>query len=123
MFRFELAKDKQKVLKNVIANFELALSSGINNSEFQNYYGYLLIDYNINIHKGIKLIKQALKTSPNNIAYIDSLAWGYYKINKCKEAYKLMKKVVSLTGLGDSEIKQHWEKINRCKKIKRKISL
>lgn len=116
MYRFEDAKDKKEVLQSVIANFEKALSSGINNASFQNYYGYILIDYNIDIKKGIELVKQALVTSPNNIAYQDSLAWGYYKLGKCKEAKELMSKIVKLIGLKDEEIKLHWEKIQKCGK-------
>lgn len=120
MYEFELAKDKQKVMKHVVANFELALSSGINNASYQNYYGYLLIDYNINVRKGIKLIKAALKTAPNNAAYLDSLAWGYYKLGECKKALKLMKKVINVTGLKDKEIQLHWNAIEECKKGKKK---
>ena len=120
MYEFELAKDKQKVMKHVIANFELALSSGINDASYQNYYGYLLIDFNINTKKGIELIQQALKTTPNNIAYLDSLAWGYYKLGKCKEALNIMKKVISVTGLKDKEIKIHWNSIQECNKGKTK---
>lgn len=119
MYRFELAKDKQKVMKNVIANFELALSSGINNASYQNYYGYLLIEFNIDVKKGIALVKKALKTSPNNIAYLDSLAWGWYKIDECEKAYDIMSKVISVTGLKDPEIRFHWEKIQNCKKGKK----
>jgi tetratricopeptide (TPR) repeat protein len=116
MYRFELADDKREALKHVLANFELALSSGINNAAFQNYYGYLLIDYNIDIVKGIDLVKQALETAPNNIAYLDSLAWGYYKIDKCKEAYRVMEQVVSMASTNDPEIKMHWSRIKDCKK-------
>ncbi|MEA3512350.1 MAG: hypothetical protein U9R37_02015 [Campylobacterota bacterium] len=119
MYRFQLADDKIKVMKNVIANFELALSSGINNASYQNYYGYLLIDYDIDVKKGISLVKAALKTSPNNIAYLDSLAWGYYKIGNCKDSYKIMSKIVSITKLKDDEIKLHWEKIKNCKENKK----
>lgn len=119
MYRFELADNKREVLKHVIANFELALSSGINNAAFQNYYGYLLIDYDIDPKKGIELVKQALKKAPNNIAYLDSLAWGYYKINDCKNAYETMSKVMSLTTSKDPEIQLHWSRIKDCKnKIK-----
>ena len=118
MFEFELAKDKQKVMKHVIANFELALSSGINNASYQNYYGYLLIDYNLDVKKGIRLVKQALKTTPNNIAYLDTLAWGYYKIKACKKAYKVMKKIISKVGLQDKDIADHWTIIKKCKKDK-----
>jgi len=118
MYEFELAKDKQKVMKHVIANFELALSSGINNASYQNYYGYLLIDFNIDVPKGIELIKSALKTTPNNVAYLDSLAWGYFKINECKKATEIMKQVINVTGLKDKEIKLHWNNIKSCKKGK-----
>ena len=120
MYEFELAQDKQKVMKHVIANFELALSSGINDASYQNYYGYLLIDFNINVKKGIKLIQQALKTTPNNVAYLDSLAWGYYKLGRCKEALNIMKKVISVTGLKDKEIQIHWNSIQECNKGKTK---
>jgi len=119
MYEFELATDKQKVMKHVIANFELALSSGINNASYQNYYGYLLIDFDINVKKGIKLVKSALKTTPNNVAYLDSLAWGYYKLGKCKKSLDIMKKVISVTGLKDQEIKLHWNNIKACKKGKK----
>jgi tetratricopeptide (TPR) repeat protein len=117
MYEYELAEDKQKVMKHVIANFELALSSGINNASYQNYYGYLLIDYNINIKKGMNLIKAALKTTPNNVAYLDSLAWGYYKLGQCKKALKIMKEVIKVTGLKDQEIKIHWKHIEECEKV------
>ena len=116
MYEFELAKDKQKVMKHVIANFELALSSGINNASYQNYYGYLLIDFNINVKKGMRLVRSALKTAPNNVAYLDSLAWGYYKLGSCKKSLTIMKKVISVTGLKDQEIKLHWNNIKACKK-------
>lgn len=120
MYEFELAKDKLKVMKHVIANFELALSSGINNASYQNYYGYLLIDFNIDVKKGIKLIKSALKTTPNNVAYLDSLAWGYYKLGYCTKSLKIMKKVINVTGLKDPEIKLHWNNIKACKKGNKK---
>jgi tetratricopeptide (TPR) repeat protein len=120
MYRFEIAPNKRKVMKHVIANFELALSSGINNSSYQNYYGYLLIDYDIDVEKGVELVKQALTQAPNNIAYLDSLAWGYYKLQKCEKAKAIMAKVVSLAGLNDPEIKLHWNIIKDCKKDKKK---
>lgn len=119
MYRFELASNKKKVIPHVIANFELALSSGINNASYQNYYGYLLIDFEIDIKKGLNLVKDALKTAPNNIAFLDSLAWGYYKLHQCKDAYRVMSKVVVAAGLKDKEIKKHWDRIKQCVKGKK----
>lgn len=113
ILEFEMAEDKKKMMKHVIANFELALNAG-SNANYENYYGYLLIDYDLNVKKGLKLVKKALEKYPNNLAYMDSVAWGYYKNGKCNEAYKYMKKVVEGIGLDNEEIKLHWMEINEC---------
>ncbi len=60
-----------------------------------NYLGYSYILRDIDIDKGIELVKKALKYAPNNPAYLDSLAWGYYKKGKYNEALNIMLKVVN----------------------------
>lgn len=115
ILEFETAEDKKKVLVSVIKKFEDALIV-LENHVYENFLGYLLIDYNIDIDKGLMYVKKALKKAPNNIAYMDSLAWGLYKKGKCKEAYAHMKKVVDTIGLDEPEIKDHWNKIKECKK-------
>ena len=115
ILEFELADDKHKVLPSVIKKFEDVLVV-LDNHVYQNYLGYILIDYDLDIKRGISLVNQALEKAPNNAAYIDSLAWGQYKLNDCKNAYKNMKKVVNEVGLVDAEIKSHWNKIKECRK-------
>jgi tetratricopeptide (TPR) repeat protein len=115
ILEFENASDKKAVLKTVIEKFEAVLAV-LDNHIYQNYLGYLLIDYDINIAQGIILVKKALEKAPNNLAYIDSLAWGLYKQKKCQEAYVQMKKVVDAIGLNDEEIQLHWKKIKECSK-------
>jgi len=115
ILEFEVAKDKRKVLKSVIKKFEDVLAV-LDNHTYQNFLGYLLIDYDIDVRKGLGLVKKALKKSPNNVAYIDSLAWGQYKLKECKDALRNMKIVVDEIGLDDNEIKLHWEKIKECNK-------
>ncbi len=114
ILEFETAKDKKKILKSVIQKFEDVLII-LDNHIYQNFLGYLLIDYDIDIDRGLKYIKKALSKVPNNMAYIDSLAWGLYKKKQCKEAYINMKKVVDSIGLDEEEIKMHWNKIKECK--------
>lgn len=113
ILEFELAKDKLSVLESVIKKFSKALEK-VNNPVYQNYLAYLLIDYDKDIKKGILLVNKALEKEPDNIAYIDTLAWGEYKLNNCNNAYKQMKKVVDKAGLEEKEIKFHWEKIKEC---------
>ncbi len=112
---FEMAKDKKKVLKSVIKKFENVLTV-LDNHVYQNYLGYILIDFDIDVKKGISYVRKALQKAPNNLAYLDSLAWGLYKQKDCKNAYINMKKVVEAAGTNDKEIKLHWEKIKECNK-------
>jgi len=79
---------------------------------FLNYYGYLLIDHNRNVKKGIKLVKEALKQEPNSIFYLDSLAWGLYKQKKCKKAKVILDKVINQTK--EEEVLMHYKKIKEC---------
>ena len=60
-----------------------------------NYLGYSYILRDIDVDKGIQLVKKALKYAPDNPAYLDSLAWGYYKKGKYNEALNIMLKVVN----------------------------
>ena len=114
---YENAQDKsdKKMIDKVVSYFDKAISLGVDDSIYLNYYGYTLIDKNINIKKGMKIISDALVQQPNNTYYLDSLAWGYYKEKKCQKAYNMMKKVVELEGLEEPEIAQHWDAIQKCK--------
>jgi hypothetical protein len=114
---FEKSADKndKKMIKEVISYFEKAIDQGVDDSIYLNYYGYTLIDKDIDVEKGIRVIENALKQQPDNTYYLDSLAWGYYKEHKCKKAYEMMKRVVDEEGLKETEIIEHWDAIQKCK--------
>jgi len=118
MLRYEDAKAKGKItpkfLKEFSSLFNKAIESGANSSLYLNYYGYTLIDHDLDIKKGLELVKRALKQKPNSLYYLDSLAWGLYKEGKCKEAQEIMEKVKKLGGFKEKEIKEHYEKIKEC---------
>ena len=82
---------------------------------YLNYLGYLLIDKNIDIDKGIKYIKDALQDEPNSVYYLDSLAWGYYKEGHCKDAKKIMNTIVK-SDTKNKELILHNNSIDRCLK-------
>jgi tetratricopeptide (TPR) repeat protein len=113
IIEFEMAKNKEMILDNVISKFDKVLKE-ISNPIYENYLAYILIDYDLDIKRGLSLVKKALILEPNNLAFIDTLAWGEYKNKDCKNAYINMKKVVDSAGLDDKEIKLHWEKIKEC---------
>jgi len=109
-------KNDKAMLEEFVNRFEIAIKKGIENTVYLNYYGYILIDKEIDIKKGIKIIEKALIEQPDSSDYLDSLAWGYYKLGYCKKALKLMKKVIGIEGLDEKEIRTHWNAIReKCK--------
>ena len=114
---FENAKDKndKKMIDDVLTYFEKAMKLGNDDSIYLNYYGYTLIDKEVDIKKGMQIIENALVQQPDNTYYLDSLAWGHYKKRECSKAYSLMKRVVAEEGLEEQEIIDHWRAIKQCK--------
>ena len=118
MLTFEAAKNKNDrgMLKRVVSLFDKAIKKGEDDSLYLNYYGYTLIDKEIDVDKGMRMVEKALEQQPDNSYYLDSLAWGYYKKKECMKAYNTMEKVVAQEGTTEPEIKEHWKKIQACQK-------
>ncbi len=77
-----------------------------NNAEALNFLGYFLIDNDNkkNLEEGRDFVMRALKLSPKEIAYLDSLAWYYFKAGQYDEAQKIFS---SLPEVEDEEIYLH----------------
>ena len=110
ILEYENATDKSKVVADVRAKLTPAVKQ-LDNPTYLNYLGYLLIEHDIDIKEGMEYVNQALKSDPNSPYYLDSLAWGYYKLRDYSNAYKFMKIVVDLIGDNNEEVKEHWKVI------------
>jgi predicted Zn-dependent protease len=118
IFAFEADKDKKdpKLLASVVSKLKTAVRSDPD-PLLLNYLGYLLIDNDLNVKEGIAYVEAALKKEPDSPYYLDSLAWGYYKLGQCKRADTVMKKVVkAMEGEKDEELDKHIEAIRKCLK-------
>ena len=117
ILQYEGSKKKRpKLIKSVFDKFEKSVYI-VDDPLYYNYYAYLLIDHNIDVEKGIGLVTKALKKEPDSLFYIDTLAWGYYRLGRCKEAYKLMKPFEKEQS--QPEIVEHIQKIKQCIKEKK----
>jgi tetratricopeptide (TPR) repeat protein len=117
IFEYESSEDKnnKEMLSSVISKLKEVVKSSKDSMNL-NYLGYLLIDHDIDIKKGMEYINEALKIEPNSAYYLDSLAWGYYKLKNCKEALRIIKKVQKLDGGDNEEVLKHIEMIEKCYK-------
>jgi predicted Zn-dependent protease len=108
-YEFEAYKNKEAALE-VIPKLKFLSKLYPKNDYINNFLGYILIDFDINPREGIEYVKKALEIKPDEKAYIDSLAWGYYKLHNCKKAYDIIKNIKS----NDTEILKHKNLIRRC---------
>ena len=116
IYEYESQKNKndKAFLNKISKKFEEVIEQD-SSSLYLNYYGYLLIDHDIDIDKGMEYVKKALLEEPESSYYLDSLAWGYYKKNECAKALDIIKKVRTLEGGDDPEVIKHHKKIKKCK--------
>lgn len=117
IYEYEINKNKlsPEILQSISKKFE-EVTGLLKDSVYMNYYGYLLIDHNIDLQKGIALVQEALRLEPNSPYYLDSLAWGLYKQGKCEEAQSIMKYFGE--NVMEEEVATHIEAIKKCLKEK-----
>lgn len=116
VFTYEGATNKNDPLMvaKVVEGLKKATAQ-IDDPLYLNYLGYLMIEHDVNISEGMEYVRRALKKQPDSPYYIDSLAWGNYKLGECAEALRLMKQVESVIGSDEQEVKEHLKAIEACK--------
>ena len=115
IYKYEFSKTKEIDL--IIKLFEESVYK-LENPVFYNYYGYLLIDHDIDIAKGLELVLKAYEIDSKSAYIIDSIAWGYYKLKKCDMAIEWIEKI-GAEYLKQDEFKSHYNKITKCIKGKK----
>jgi tetratricopeptide (TPR) repeat protein len=70
-----------------------------------NALGYGMLERNERIPEAIELVEKALQLAPDDVAIMDSVGWGYYRIGKLDESAKLLRR--AFAGNPDPEIAAH----------------
>lgn len=107
-------RNDKELLKRVVEKLSKVVKE-YPNPLYLNYYGYILIDHDIDVKKGMKYVNKALESEPSSPYYLDSLAWGYYKLGDCKKASSIIEKVSKLEGGDVQEVRDHIDAIKKCK--------
>ncbi len=74
--------ERQKKYGPAEEQFRQALALNPKSAITLNYLGYMLADQNMKLQESVELIKQAVELDPYNGAYLDSLGWAYYRLEK-----------------------------------------
>ncbi len=116
IFAYEASTNRQDpiFINEVIQGLELSVQT-LEDPFHLNYLGYLMIEHNIQIPEGMAYVKRALAKQPESPYYLDSLAWGHYKLGECAEASRLIHQVKSMIGTEEQEVRDHLKAIEKCK--------
>lgn len=104
-------------------NFDKALMIDPDNPLINNNYAYYLAEKEENLDRALKMIEVSLQgEESDNVTFIDTYAWILFKLNKTREAEKIMKKLVKREEAKDPEIFEHYGDILfKTGKIKKSI--
>ncbi len=99
---YEQAKDWPRAE----ADLRRALALSPRQALVLNYLGYSLVDRNLKVEEGTRLLQKALALAPNNPAILDSLGWAYFRTERYPEAISLLERAAAGEP-GDAAIAEH----------------
>jgi tetratricopeptide (TPR) repeat protein len=92
-----------------VAAWRENLAAAPDDADTNNALGYHFADRGVSLGEARTLVEKALKSEPDNSAYLDSMGWVYYKMNEFPAAVAALKKAaarekdpVILDHLGDA---------------------
>ncbi|OAP40885.1 hypothetical protein AU381_03055 [Sinorhizobium glycinis] len=105
-FQRGIAYERQKIWAKAEPNFLKALELNPNQPQVLNYLGYSWVDMNINLDKGLEMIRKAVELKPDDGYIVDSLGWAYFRMNRFDEAVTELERAAELMA-GDPTINDH----------------
>lgn len=98
--------ERQKKYDLAEEEFKKALKVNPESAAALNYLGYMLADRNVRLPEALDLIKKAVALEPNNGAYLDSLGWVYFRMNRLDEAVEQLRRALE-HGSRDPTVHDH----------------
>ncbi len=95
-FRLASVYERQEKLPDAEAEFKRILESNPDHAGVLNYLGYMWADRGIRLHEALAYIRKATEMDPYNGAYLDSLGWVYFKLDRLDEAEVNLKRAARL---------------------------
>ena len=98
----------QKHYKQSVDYYEKALDLDEKNATALNGLGFILVDQDIDLLRGLRCCRKAVDLKPQNAAYQDSLGWAYFKNGELLEARTWLRRAMD-TAPEAKEIKEHYK--------------
>ncbi|MBK5292565.1 MAG: tetratricopeptide repeat protein [Acidobacteriia bacterium] len=98
--------EKMKKLDQSEAEFRKVLAMNPTSASALNYLGYMFADRGVRLNEALDMIQKALAQDPHNGAYLDSLGWVYYRLDRLPEAEEALRQALNTTAT-DPTINDH----------------
>ncbi|TNM65945.1 tetratricopeptide repeat protein [Aliirhizobium smilacinae] len=105
-FQRGIAYERLKDWPKAEPNFRKALELNPEQAQVLNYLGYSLVDMNLSLDEGLKMIQRAVDARPDDGYIVDSLGWAYYRLGRFDDAVTELEKAIQLRA-GDATINDH----------------
>lgn len=99
----ERAGDHAEAAKQFLKSIEMEPDF----AEALNYLGYMWVDAGTNLVEAKVMIEKAVKLEPENAAFLDSLAWAYYKLKQPRDALTWQLKAIQHAEKPDATLLEH----------------
>lgn len=106
LFVLGASLERAKRVPEAVAAFEKLLQVNQDHAAGLNYLGYLWADRGENLPRALQLIQKAVALEPTNGAYLDSLGWVYFRLDRLEEAEENLRAARALNP-DDSAIEEH----------------
>jgi tetratricopeptide (TPR) repeat protein len=106
LFRLAASLEREKKVAESVDAFEKLLKVRGDHAPGLNYLGYMWADRGENLPRALELIRKAVELEPGNGAYLDSLGWVYYRLNKLDKAEENLR-AASVLNPDDATVEEH----------------
>jgi tetratricopeptide (TPR) repeat protein len=106
LFRLAASLEREKKVAESVDAFEKLLKVRSDHAPGLNYLGYMWADRGENLPRALELIRKAVELEPGNGAYLDSLGWVYYRLNKLDKAEENLRAAAVLNP-DDATVEEH----------------
>ena len=100
----------QKHYKQAVDYYEKALDLEPLNATALNGLGFILVDTDMDLIRGLRCCRKAVDLKPQNAAYLDSLGWAYYKNGEPLEARTWLRRAMDAAP-HEETIKRHYKTV------------
>jgi tetratricopeptide (TPR) repeat protein len=106
-FQYGAACERSGDIAGAEKHFKKCLELNPDFTDAQNYLGYMWAERGEKLEQARELIEKAVKAEPKSAAFLDSLGWVLFKLNKPQEALGHIRRALELSSEPDPTLYDH----------------